>query len=149
MVGAVLYGPTIGAFLGGVFGLIVIIMIVVGMDPASMVMMQFNAVGTVITCMVKGILAGLVPGLVYKMFAKTKKKKTGYVLASVCAPIMNTGFYVLMVITIFKGLMERYDTYIMPSGRPGFYRVSHMGLQTDEELVRLAERIHTLELEMK
>lgn len=50
---------------------------------------------------------------------------------------------------IFKGLMERYDTYIMPSGRPGFYRVSHMGLQTDEELVRLAERIHTLELEMK
>ena len=37
----------------------------------------------------------------------------------------------------------------MPSGRPGVYRVSHMGLQTDEELVRLAERIHTLELEMK
>lgn len=106
VVGAVLYGPAIGAFLGGVFGLIVIIMIVVGMDPASMLMMQFNAVGTVITCMVKGILAGLVPGLVYKMFAKTKKKKTGYVLASACAPIMNTGFYVLMVITIFKGLME-------------------------------------------
>jgi len=106
VVGAVLYGPAIGAFLGGVFGLIVIIMIVVGMDPASMAMMQFNAVGTVITCMVKGILAGLVSGLVYKMFAKTKNKKTGYVLASACAPIMNTGFYVLMVITIFKGLME-------------------------------------------
>ena len=46
---------------------------------------------------------------------------------------------------IFKGLMEHYDTYIMPCGRTGFYRVSHMGLQTDEELVRLAERIHTLE----
>lgn len=46
---------------------------------------------------------------------------------------------------VFKGLIEKYDTYIMPCGKPGFYRVSHMGLQTDEELRQLAERIHLLE----
>jgi len=46
---------------------------------------------------------------------------------------------------IFRGLIEKYDTYIMPCGVPGFYRVSHMGLQTDEELIQLAERIHELE----
>ncbi len=46
---------------------------------------------------------------------------------------------------IFKGLMEKYDTYIMPGGKPGFYRVSHMGLQTDLELEELAERIHEFE----
>ena len=46
---------------------------------------------------------------------------------------------------IFKGLMEKYDTYIMPGGKPGFYRVSHMGLQTDRELEELAERIHEFE----
>ena len=46
---------------------------------------------------------------------------------------------------IFKGLIEKYDTYIMPGGKPGFYRVSHMGLQTDKELEELADRIHEFE----
>ena len=46
---------------------------------------------------------------------------------------------------VFKGLIEKYDTYIMPGSVPGFYRVSHMGLQTDEELQELAARIHEFE----
>lgn len=46
---------------------------------------------------------------------------------------------------VFKGLIAKYDTYIMPGSVPGFYRVSHMGLQTDEELDLLAARIHELE----
>jgi len=48
---------------------------------------------------------------------------------------------------IFRGLIERYDTFIMPGSIPGFYRISHMGLQTDEELRTLAERIHLIEAE--
>ncbi|MBO6032579.1 MAG: alanine--glyoxylate aminotransferase family protein [Prevotella sp.] len=46
---------------------------------------------------------------------------------------------------VFKGLIEKYDTYLMPSSKPGFYRVSHMGLQTDEELRELAARIREFE----
>lgn len=46
---------------------------------------------------------------------------------------------------IFKGLIDKYDTYIMPGGVPGFYRVSHMGLQSDENLDRLAAAIHEFE----
>lgn len=46
---------------------------------------------------------------------------------------------------IFKGLIDKYDTFIMPGGRAGFYRVSHMGLQSDEELDRLAAAIHEFE----
>mgnify|MGYP004558795961 FL=1 len=49
---------------------------------------------------------------------------------------------------IFRGLIERYGTYIMPGSIPGFYRISHMGLQTDEELRTLAERIHMIESEI-
>ena len=45
---------------------------------------------------------------------------------------------------VFKGLIAKYDTYIMPGSVPGFYRVSHMGLQTDKELDQLAERIAEL-----
>lgn len=47
---------------------------------------------------------------------------------------------------IFRGLIDKYDTYIMPGGIPGFYRVSHMGLQLDEELALLATRIREFEL---
>ncbi len=46
---------------------------------------------------------------------------------------------------VFKGLIAKYDTYIMPGSVPGFYRVSHMGLQTDQELDLLAARIHEFE----
>lgn len=46
---------------------------------------------------------------------------------------------------IFRGLIDKYDTYIMPGSRPGFYRVSHMGLQTDAELDELAARINEFE----
>ena len=46
---------------------------------------------------------------------------------------------------IFKDLIDKYDTYIMPGGVPGFYRVSHMGLQSDEDLDRLAAAIHEFE----
>ncbi len=46
---------------------------------------------------------------------------------------------------IFRGLIERYSTYIMPGSIPGFYRISHMGLSSDEELRELASRIYELE----
>ena len=47
---------------------------------------------------------------------------------------------------IFRGLIDKYNTYIMPGSVPGFYRVSHMGLQSDEELRLLAGRICEFEL---
>ena len=50
---------------------------------------------------------------------------------------------------IFNGLIEKYDTYIMPGSKPGFYRVSHMGLQTEEDLTLLAERIYQTEITWK
>ena len=46
---------------------------------------------------------------------------------------------------IFRGLIEKYQTFIMPGGIPGHYRISHMGLQSDEELRELAARIKEFE----
>jgi len=71
----------------------------------------------------------------------------GWDIPAECPSYAITGFQTLDTTErkIFKGLMEKYDTYIMPGGKPGFYRVSHMGLQSDEDLRMLAERIHELE----
>lgn len=46
---------------------------------------------------------------------------------------------------IFRGLIEKYNTFIMPGGIPGFYRISHMGEQSEEELAQLAARISEFE----
>ena len=46
---------------------------------------------------------------------------------------------------IFKGLKDNYDTFIMPGSVPGFYRVSHMGLQSRDDLEKLAARISEFE----
>lgn len=46
---------------------------------------------------------------------------------------------------VFRGLIDQYETFLMPGSVPGFYRVSHMGLQSDEDLRLLAERIHQFE----
>jgi uncharacterized membrane protein len=48
----------------------------------------------VVICLVKGIAAGVVPGLLYKLIEK-KNKLVGVILASAAAPIMNTGLFIL------------------------------------------------------
>lgn len=46
---------------------------------------------------------------------------------------------------IFRGLIEEYNTFIMPGSREGFFRVSHMGVQTERDLEELAAQIHDIE----
>ncbi len=74
-------------------------------------------------------------------------KQYGWDVPADCPSSAITGFQTTDTAErrIFKGLMEKYNTYIMPGGKPGFYRVSHMGLQSDEDLRLLAERIHEFE----
>ena len=60
VVGAALYGYKSGAWLGFVFGAVVLFT-----DAAAF--MAINVPGTIITCLSKGILAGLCAGLFYKL----------------------------------------------------------------------------------
>ncbi|EJX10031.1 aspartate aminotransferase [gut metagenome] len=56
-----------------------------------------------------------------------------------------TGFFVPKNGDIlFKELLKD-DIYIMPGGTPNYFRVSHLGVQTEEDLDDLARRIHAIE----
>lgn len=56
-----------------------------------------------------------------------------------------TGFFVRMNgDKLFTELMKK-DIYIMPGGTPSYFRVSHLGLQTFEELDELADCIKQIE----
>lgn len=86
VIGAALYGVGAGAWLGVAFGLSVLI----SGDAAAF--MTINPAGTVITVLLKGMLAGLAAGLIYKALEKTNKS-VAVVLAGIACPIVNTGIF--------------------------------------------------------
>lgn len=86
VIGAALYGVGAGAWLGAAFGVSVLI------SGDSAAFMTINPAGTVVTVLLKGILAGLVAGLIYKALEKTNKT-VAVVLAGIACPIVNTGIF--------------------------------------------------------
>ena len=86
VIGAALYGIGAGAWLGVTFGVSVLI----SGDAAAF--MTINPAGTVVTVLLKGMLAGLVAGLIYKAL-ESKNKTVAVILAGIACPIVNTGIF--------------------------------------------------------
>ena len=99
VVAAIVYGPWAGAFLGLFNGVIVLL------DPSTELFLGYAPFGTVITCLLKCTIAGLVAGLVFKMIAK-KNKTIGAIVASVLVPIINTGLFALACFTIIGSVVD-------------------------------------------
>ena len=109
VIGACLLGAKHGAFLGFVFGLITMIMGVTGADAFSFLLFEANPVWFVILCLLKATMAGFVSGLVYTLLEKAFKgsnKTLQTVLASIAAPITNTGIFVVGMLIFFFPTME-------------------------------------------
>ena len=94
VLGSILLGVGAGAFLGAVFGLVVIFDAVGGLDPFTIVLLGDSPVFTVFLCLAKGIAAGVVPALLYKLISR-KSKRAAVIAAAVSAPIANTGLFIL------------------------------------------------------
>lgn len=94
VVGAAMYGTAAGAWLGFIFGLVVLL----SGDAAEF--LGVNALGTIITVIAKGTLAGLCAGLVFR--ALTKKNTYVAVIASaIVCPVVNTGVFLLGCLLFF------------------------------------------------
>ncbi len=93
VVGAALYGYKAGAWLGFVFGVVVVLT-----DAGAF--LAVNVIGTVITCLVKGAAAGLVAGLVYQLLSK-KNEMVAVAVAAVVTPVVNTGIFLLGCVIFF------------------------------------------------
>ena len=120
VVGAVLYGPGAGALLGGVFGALVSIMALQGqLGALTNMMVAYNPVLTVAVCMLKGVAAGFVPGLIAKAFKK--RSFVGILLAAASAPIMNTGIFLAGMLTIFRDVMMEFAAGIGMGGTSALY----------------------------
>ena len=94
VIGATLLGPLAGAWLGGVAGIMFFV------TPDAAFWLGLSIPGTIITVMVKGILAGLCAGLVYKLLERFNRYVAVVVSAIVC-PVVNTGIFLLGSLTFF------------------------------------------------
>ena len=110
MLGAILFGPASGAFLGGVFGVVVAFQVISGAAGAASTLMLTQApVTTVVLCILKGAAAGLVSGLVYKAVIKTKKTNLAVILSAVSCPIVNTGIFCLGLAVFYNNLLNEWS----------------------------------------
>ena len=94
VLGAVLFGPDFGVILGSVFGAVTVIGCITGIDQGGHVLFNASPILTILTCMVKAIMAGYVPGLIAAAL-KRKHLQLAVILAAICAPIVNTGIFLL------------------------------------------------------
>lgn len=100
VVGAALYGWKAGAWLGLVFGVIVLIT-----DAAAF--LAISVPGTVITVLAKGILCGLAAGTVYRLLA-AKNRVVAVVAAAVVCPCVNTGVFLLGCLVFFMPTINEW-----------------------------------------
>ncbi len=101
IVGAALYGIGAGAWLGLAFGITVIASGDAGLFLAA------NPAGTFVTVLLKGVLAGLAAGAVYKAIEK-KNKLAAVITSGICAPVVNTGVFILGCWLFFMPLISEW-----------------------------------------
>ena len=124
VIGAALYGRIAGAWLGFVFSVVVLL------QPDTALFYQANFAGTIITVLLKGTLAGLLAGVVYKalekknvtlaviakflalVFGKRKLEKKNVTLAVIAAaftcPVVNTGIFLLGSVVFFMDTIKTW-----------------------------------------
>ena len=107
VIGAVLYGKWSGAFLGAVFGGTVVFQVITGAAGAmSSQMLLMAPFATIAICMLKGIAAGFLAGLLCSAF---KKRRTlGVITAAVTCPLVNTGIFVAALFMFYYDLIVAY-----------------------------------------
>ena len=99
VIGSALCGSGAGAWLGGVSGVIFF----ATADAAFW--FGLSIPGTIITVMVKGILAGFCAGLVYKLLEKHNRYLAVIASAIVC-PLVNTGIFLVGCLIFFMDAVK-------------------------------------------
>lgn len=128
IVGTALYGYLAGAWLGFVFGMVVLFT-----DAGTF--LAINVPGTIVTCLLKGIMAGLLSGLVYKALAKKTNSFVAVIVAAIVAPVANTGIFLLGCRLFFFDTIKAWAEGAGASSAGVFMVTSFVGLNFVVELV--------------
>ncbi len=115
VIGAATCGIGVGAWLGLVFGAVVLI----SGDAAAF--LAISIPGTVVTVLLKGVCCGLAAGVIYKLLEKYNRY-LAVVAAAVICPLVNTGIFLLGCSVFFL------DTVAAWGAAEGYSVVAYMFL---------------------
>ena len=119
VIGAASYGWKSGAWLGLVFGVLVLGACISGTDLGGSAMWNYAPAVTAIICIVKGVAAGTAAGLVYELLHK-KSTLLATVLAAIVCPVVNTGLFAIGALAVFKPLLLEWAAgWAAQTGRDG------------------------------
>ncbi len=126
VIGAATCGEKIGAWLGFVFGVVVLI------SGDAAVFLGINAIGTVITVLLKGVACGYLAGLAYKLVAK-KNAVLAVIVAALVCPMVNTGVFLLGCAVFFLDTIREWAgggnvIYYAITGLVGFNFLFELGV---------------------
>ena len=97
---AVLGGPLSGAIVGFFNGVMALL------SPSTIaIFMPVSPVGTVLACLLKCTLAGLVSGIIFNLLKK-KNKVLSLIVSSLLVPIINTGIFIIFCLIFFRPILE-------------------------------------------
>ena len=102
VIGAATCGTKTSTWLGLVFGAIVLV-------SDAQAFLAIDILGTVVTVLLKGMLAGLLAGLTYKFVSK-KNVYLAVILSAIVCPIVNTGVFLLGCVLFFMDTISQWAT---------------------------------------
>ncbi|MBQ1410436.1 MAG: ECF transporter S component [Oscillospiraceae bacterium] len=92
LVPIVIGAAMLGVWYGAWFGFVNAMVILLSGDAGAF--FAVNVAGTIITVIAKGVFAGLLSGLIYRLVAKFNKY-AAVVLAALVCPVVNTGIFLI------------------------------------------------------
>ena len=116
VIGVATCGVGVGAWLGFVFGIVVIL------SGDATPFLAINVPGTIITVLLKGTLCGLFAGIVYKIVAKLNKYAAVAAAAVIC-PIVNTGIFLLGCLAFFMDTISGWALELGFGGNVAQYMI--------------------------
>lgn len=131
VVGASKCGVKIGAWLGLVFGLAVLL------SGDAGAFLAVDIAGTIITVLLKGTLCGLAAGVVYKLLEKYNRY-VAVVAAAIVCPVVNTGVFLIGCVVFF---METITEWGASLGFENAAEYMFIGLAGGNFLFELATNI--------
>ena len=107
VLGASLFGPGTGALLGGVFGVVVVIGCITGTDAGGAMVFQANPILCVLVVISKGILAGWLSGVVYRIL-QNWNAAIAVIAAAIVCPVVNTGTFLICMALFFLDVLAAW-----------------------------------------
>lgn len=115
VLGAILLGPWAGGFLGLACGIVVLIQVVIAPAGFYYIIWLNDPFITVITCITKTTLAGIVAGFLFSLIAK-KNQYVAIFVASAIVPIINTGVFILCCLWMNESMAITQDWMVNTLG---------------------------------